>query len=158
MQKAIIWANGIWQGISDLYQGAVNLQNSLSYESYTAAMKLGGLDIGGLQAGNTQALANLSAQVEQLKNALAQIQSIPGYESNAELAGQAAQLQAQIESLGNIITLLTGSKNLTDGTLRLCDGITELKSGVTELNDGTQETKAETEKLSFWQKLINLFR
>ena len=150
MQKAIIWANGIWQGISDLYQGAVNLQNSLSYESYTAAMKQGGLDIGGL--------ANLSAQVEQLKNALAQIQSIPGYESNAELAGQAAQLQAQIESLGNIITLLTGSKSLTDGTLRLCDGITELKSGVTELNDGTQETKAETEKLSFWQKLINLFR
>ena len=73
MQKAIIWANGIWQGISDLYQGAVNLQNSLSYESYTAAMKQGGLDIGGLQAGNTQALANLSAQVEQLKNALAQI-------------------------------------------------------------------------------------
>lgn len=108
--------------------------------------------------GNTQALANLSAQVEQLKNALAQIQSIPGYESNAELAGQAAQLQAQIESLGNIITLLTGSKSLTDGTLSLCDGITELKSGVTELNDGTQETKAETEKLSFWQKLINLFR
>lgn len=158
MQKAIIWANGIWQGISDLYQGAVNLQNSLSYESYTAAMKQGGLDIGGLQEGNTQALANLSAQVEQLKNALAQIQSIPGYESNAELAGQAAQLQAQIESLGNIITLLTGSKSLTDGTLSLCDGITELKSGVTELNDGTQETKAETEKLSFWQKLINLFR
>lgn len=158
MQKAIIWANGIWQGISDLYQGAVNLQNSLSYESYTAAMKQGGLDIGGLQAGNTQALANLSAQVEQLKNALAQIQSIPGYESNAELAGQAAQLQAQIESLGNIITLLTGSKSLTDGTLSLCDGITELKSGVTELNDGTQETKAETEKLSCWQKLINLFR
>lgn len=321
-------SSAIRQGISDLYQGAVNLQNSLSYESYTAAMKQGGLDIGGLQAGNTQALANLSAQVEQLKNALAQIQSIPGYESNAELAGQAAQLQAQIESLGNIITLLTGnnaaiagtkqyidgvsqvmaelvtgiatlqqnyeafhqaivrltdtlsnlavnmnslkagidelvvnyekldsgtseytngvaqivaaysqivtggtqladgskelltgSKSLTDGTLRLCDGITELKSGVTELNDGTQEfydktadmdtqvqdsidemlnsifggdsevvsfvsdknenvdlvqfviktssikkveviqeTKTETEKLSFWQKLINLFR
>ena len=321
-------STAIKQGISDLYQGAVSLQNTLSYGNYTAAMNQRGLDIGGLQAGNTQALANLSAQVEQLQNAMAQIQSIPGYECNAELAGQAAQLQAQIESLGNIITLLTGnnaaiagtkqyidgvsqgmaelvtgiaalqqnyeafhqavfeladtlsnlavninslkagidklvvnyekldsgmseytngmaqivaaysqivtgsanladgskelltgSKNLTDGTLSLCDGITELKSGVTELNDGTQEfydktadmdiqvqdgidemldsisggdsevvsfvsdknenvdsvqfviktsaikkaevtqeTKTKTEKLSFWQKLINLFR
>ena len=147
MQKAIIWANGIWQGISDLYQGAVNLQNSLSYESYTAAMKQGGLDIGGLQAGNTQALANLSAQAEQLKNALAQI--VAAYSQIVTGGTQLADGSKE---------LLTGSKSLTDGTLRLCDGITELKSGVTELNDGTQETKAETEKLSFWQKLINLFR
>ena len=115
MQKAIIWANGIWQGISDLYQGAVNLQNSLSYESYTAAMKQGGLDIGGLQAGNTQALANLSAQVEQLKNALAQI--VAAYSQIVTGGTQLADGSKE---------LLTGSKSLTDGTLRLCDGITEL--------------------------------
>lgn len=100
-----------------------------------------------LQAGNTQALANLSAQVEQLKNILAQI--VAAYSQIVTGGTQLADGSKE---------QLTGSKSLTDGTLRLCDGITELKSGVTELNDGTQETKAETEKLSFWQKLINLFR
>ena len=93
-----------------------------------------------LQAGNTQALANLSAQVEQLKNILAQI--VAAYSQIVTGGTQLADGSKE---------LLTGSKSLTDGTLRLCDGITEL-------NDGTQETKAETEKLSFWQKLINLFR
>ena len=132
----------IKQGISDAYDGALALQTSLSYDAYKATMSANGLDIDTLQAGNTEAIATLSTQIQDLSASLAQLKSIPDYESNPTYAAQVAQLESQIASLTNIVTLLTGNNAAIDGTSQY---LTATSSGVSELVTGLETLKTNYE-------------
>lgn len=130
-------SSAIKQGINDLYNGAVVLQSNLSYQSYKAAMNNGGLDIDQLQAGNTDAIATLTQQIAGLQASLEQLKSIPGYESDPTYAAQVAQLEVQIESFQNIVTLLNGNNAAIGGTEvylnSVSSGVDSLVSGLSEL-------------------------
>lgn len=74
--------------------------------------------------------------------AMEQIKSIPGYESDETCMGQLAQLEAQVPSLSNIVTLLGGSNAAILGTAQYFEavqgGATELVNGLAQL-DGSYE-------------------
>lgn len=148
----------IKSGIADIYAGATQLQQSISYDSYKAAMKENGLDIEQLKAGNTQAADTLNRQIEQLSAALAQIKQIPGYENNAELAGQAAQLEAQIDNLSTIVTLLNGNNAAIMGTEQYYNavyaGAGSLVTGVSQLQENYEQFDKAIVNLA--DSLINL--
>ena len=103
-------SNAIKQGISDLYDGAYALSQNLGFAQYKAIMAQNGLDIDALQAGNTQAINDLSALIASLQETVSQLENVPGYEE------QAAQLQWQIGGLQGVIQLLYGNNAAADGT------------------------------------------
>lgn len=131
----------IKQGISDLYNGAATLQAAVSYDSYKTTMQANGLDIDALVAKNAGTITQLQAQVEQMQATLDGIKQIPGYESDAAYAAQAAQLEQQISSLNGMIQLLqtnndawngamSGTENYFQGMSR---GVENLVTGLNEL-------------------------
>lgn len=128
----------IKQGIAEIYNGAVTLQNNLSYEAYKEKMKAGGLDMEQLQAGNTEAINSLSTQINELSVTVEQLKSMPDYESNETYKAQVAQLETQINSLKNIITLLGGNNAAINGTSQYFNatalGASELVTGIGQLN------------------------
>ena len=132
----------IMNAARDLDDGAASLQASLSYEKYMASLKEAGLDLTQLQTGNTAAIQMLTAQINELSAAMEQIKSIPGYESDETCMGQLAQLEAQVPSLSNIVTLLGGSNAAILGTAQYFEavqgGATELVNGLAQL-DGSYE-------------------
>lgn len=129
-------SSAIKQGISDLYDGAYALSQNLGFAQYKAVMARSRIDIDALQAGNTQAINDLSAQIGTLHQALAQVENVPGYEA------QAAQLQSQIASLQSVIQLLSGNNAAIGGTESYLDN---LAAGVDSLyqNLGTLKTQYE---------------
>lgn len=133
----------IKKGINDAYKGAIALNKSLSYDSYKATMKANGLDMDQLQAGNTKAINSLSSQIKDLSASIAQLKSIPGYESSKEYQTQVAQLQAQVDSLTEIVTLLQGNNGAISGTSQYLDaagkGASDLESGLKELNTSSKQ-------------------
>lgn len=151
-------STAIKSAIADIYAGAVQLQQSISYDSYKMSMKENGLDIDQLQDGNKQVINTLSKQIEQLSTTLAQIKQIPGYENNTEFAGQVAQLEAQIDSLSTIVTLLSGNNAAIMGTEQYYNavyaGAGEIVKGIKELQDNYEQFDAAIVNLA--DSLINL--
>lgn len=123
----------IKQGIGDLYNGALNLQNVISYDSYLAAMEENGLDIDDLKKQNTAAITQLQSQETQLQAALDQVKAYPGYENDPTLAAQASQLETQISTTQDLIKLLTGNNGAIDGTAVY---FTEVSGGADDLVKG----------------------
>lgn len=89
--------------------------------------------------------------------------TINGVQLNLDVDIDDAELMDQVTQITD------AARDLNDGAGKLSDGTDELlDDGTKELNDGTREfyektqetvqTQAQTEKLSFWEKLINLFR
>ncbi len=128
----------IKKGITNAYKGAKQLSASLSYDSYAAAMKEGGLDLEQLQTANTNTIGTLSAQIEELSKSLEMIKSIPGYDKDATYAAQAAQLEAQINSLSQMVTLLGANNAALGGTSQYFDTVS---TGAQSLVDGLAELK-----------------
>lgn len=128
----------IKKGITSAYKGAKQLSASLSYDSYAAAMKEGGLDLEQLQTANTTTIGTLSAQIEELSKSLEMIKSIPGYDKDATYAAQAAQLEAQINSLSQMVTLLGANNAALGGTSQYFDTVS---AGAQSLVDGLAELK-----------------
>lgn len=153
-------------GIEKLRDGISELKIAASSDSYQAVMSANGLDIDALKAGNEQAIAQLTAQITELKTTLAQIQNIPQY------AEQTEQLTAQVTHLETIVQLLmgnsaliggteayfgelqqgvsqleTGAKELAKGGSDLADGAKKLVDGAAELSDGTAELRKETDNI-----------
>ncbi len=146
----------IKQGITDAYNGVVALQANLSYEQYKAAMAANGLNLDQLQAGNTEAIQNLSAQISNLSTSIAQLQSMPDYATNETYQAQVAQMQSQIASLQNVVTLLGGNnaaisgtaqyfKSVSGGAAQLVAGLESLKTNY-ETFDGAINTMVTTLK------------
>ena len=135
----------IKQGIADLYNGAVALQTAVSYDSYKAAMQANGLDIDGLKTKNTETIANMQAQVEAMQTNLEQIKSIPGYESDATLAQQAAQLETQIATFSNLVQLLAANNGSLGGTETY---FATMSGGVADLVNGLAALQANYEKFN----------
>lgn len=153
-------------GIEKLGSGISELKIAASCDSYQAVMGANGLDVDALKAGNEQAIAQLTAQITELKTTLAQIKNIPQY------AEQTAQLTAQVTQLETIVQLLmgnsaliggteayfgelqqgasqleNGAKELAKGGSNLADGAKKLMDGAAELSDGTAELRNETDKI-----------
>lgn len=110
-------SSAIKQGISDLYDGAYALSQNLEFEQYKAIMSQNGLDVDALQAGNTQAINDLSAHITSLQQTVAQLENVPGYED------QVSQLQSQIASLQSVIQLLSGNNAAIGGTQNYLDNL-----------------------------------
>ncbi|MGN0638518.1 MAG: hypothetical protein ACI4J0_09105 [Huintestinicola sp.] len=123
----------IKSGIDELYGGIVQLNKSLNYESYKAAMSANGLDIDTLKAGNEQAISQLTAQITELKTQLAKIEKVPQY------AEEAAKLKAQIEQLESTLTLLTGNNAALGGTETYLNSVSQASA---QLESGAKELKA----------------
>lgn len=132
----------IKQGITDAYNGAVALQTSLSFASYKAAMSANGLDIDELQSGNKEAIATLSTQIQDLSASVEQLKAIPDYENNPTYTAQVAQLEQQIDSLTNIVTLLTGNDAAIDGTSQY---LSATASAASDLVTGLEQLKTNYE-------------
>lgn len=153
------------QGIASAASGAANLQSAISYDAYKATMSQNGLDIDQLQAGNTQAISQISSQSSQLSTAIDQIKSTPGYESNQVFQNLVAQLENQKNSLDNIQTLLVGNNaaisganqyysavageagNLTSGLNDLNNNYATLDSGINEYINGVSQITSASAQL-----------
>ena len=133
----------IRQGIADLYNGAATLQNAVSYDSYKAAMQANGLDVDALQAKNTETLATMQTQVNDLQAALEQIQSIPDYENDPTLAGNAASLEAQIATFNNLMQLVAANNGAIQGNESY---FAAMGSGAADLVNGLAALQANYEK------------
>lgn len=125
-------------GISDLSSAAGQLEQAVSYSSYQAAMKANGLDLDQLTAGNTSAAATLTEQIQQMQQSVEQIKSIPGYDADPTYAAQVAQMEAQISSLTQVVTLLNGNNAALGGVntylTTVSDGMQQLSQGLDSLN------------------------
>lgn len=119
--------------IQQLSDGAALLGQNLSSDAMKSAMLEQGLDTDALQAGNAQCIETISAQLQTLSSQLEQISGIEGYEE------QAAQLQAQIESLTQIVTLLNGNNAYITGSQTYIDTVgqsaSQLISGISQLSE-----------------------
>ncbi len=127
----------IKSGIDSLYAGIQKLQQSQSYDAYKSTLKQNGLDVDLLKSSNEQTIKQLTSQIADLKKTLSQIENVPGYEE------QVAQLKSQIDSLGNIITLLTANNASIDGTKTYLDSLSsatkQLESGMKDLQSNYAE-------------------
>ncbi|MGN0598722.1 MAG: hypothetical protein ACI4JK_02405 [Oscillospiraceae bacterium] len=143
LQQLVSASAQIKSGIDELYGGLVQLNKSLNYASYKAAMSANGLDIDTLKAGNEQAISQLTAQITELKTQLAKIEKIPQY------AEEAAKLKAQIEQLESTLTLLTGNNAALGGTETY---LTTVSQASAQLESGAKELKT---KYAEFDKAIN---
>ena len=135
-------------GINDLYDGAVALQASVSYDSYKAAMSQNGLDIDALQAANAQTIDSLNTQIGTLQTSLDALQqqieaaAAQGADTTA-LQQQAAMLSAQLQSYGDIVKLLSGNSAAIGGTQTYLNAVSE---GAQSLVTGLAQLKANYEQ------------
>lgn len=143
LNKLVNSSASIKQGIDDVYNGAVSLQNSISYSGYKAVMSSNGLDIDGLQSQNSSAINTLSSQINELSSMISQIESMPDYGSNDAYTQQINELQSQINSLNNTIALLQGNNAAISGTRQYMDG---LQQGATDLVNGVAALKSSYEQ------------
>ncbi len=131
----------ISEAAGQLSAGASSLQASVSYSAYQSALAQNGLDVNALAAANTDAANTITTQIGQLQASLAQITSISGYE-NTEYAAQAAQLQAQIDSLTTVVSLLGANNAAISGTQTYFDSVSSgadsLVSGLSQLSASAQ--------------------
>lgn len=131
----------ISEAAGQLSAGASSLQASVSYSAYQSTLAQNGLDVNALATANTDAANTITAQISQLQASLAQITSVPGYE-NTEYAAQAAQLQAQIDSLTTVVSLLGANNAAISGTQTYFDsvssGASSLASGLSQLSESAQ--------------------
>lgn len=136
----------IKEAIASLTAGAEQLQQGVSYEAYKAAMQQGGLDVEQLQSLNSSSIENIQTQISTLKASLEQIQAIEGYESDPELAAQAASLEASINSLSQVIQLLSVNNGAISGTESylnaLEDGADTLAQGLESLQSSYESFDA----------------
>lgn len=128
----------IKQGIANAYNGAEALQSNLSYAGYKSAMQANGLNIDQLQSGNASAINTISGQISELNQSIAQLQSMPDYATNEVYQQQAAQMQSQISSLTQTVTLLKGNSAALGGTEQYLNSVSQgtgtLVSGLSQLN------------------------
>lgn len=127
----------IKSGIDKLTSGVKSLKDNVGYAQYKALMNENGVDIDTLKAANAQTIDTLTQQISALQTTLSQIENVSGYEE------QCAQLNAQIKSLSDIITLLNGNNGAIAGTEKYLDTISEnidtLYSGVVNLQTSYAE-------------------
>lgn len=142
----------IKSGITEAYNGAVALQQSIAYDSYKNTMKANGLDIDNLQSKNSQAVETLNSQISALSTQIQQLKSIPGYESNQTYASQVAQLEQLVSSLRNVVTLLQGNNAAISGTKQYMDtasaGAARLVSGLDTLKTNYETFDAAISQLT----------
>lgn len=133
----------IKKGLTQAYDGAVQLNSGLSYDSYKAVMQNNGLDIDKLQAGNEEAINTLKAQIQSLNSSIESLKQIPGYENDENYKKQVEQLSAQVSSLTQVVTLLQGNNSNISGTKQYFNTVSQKSS---ELVAGLEQLKASYEQ------------
>lgn len=135
----------IKQAISDLYDGAADLQANLGYAQYKALMAQNGLDIDALLAGNAQAVET----IRQYEALLEQVSGIPGLE------GLVAQYKSGVLGTAEqVIGLLNANSAAIGGMESYLDGVSAQLPALTE---GLGELKAQYEEFdASITQLVNL--
>ena len=105
----------IKQGIGDLYNGAASLQGAVSYDSYKASMQAAGMNVDDLQAQNAAVAGSLGSQIAGLNASIDQLKAAPDYSSNTAYQSQVAQMEEQVSSLTQVVTLLNGNNAALSG-------------------------------------------
>ncbi len=131
-------STSIKEGIAGAYAGAQSLQAGISYEGYKSAMLANGLDLDQLQAGNASAIDTISGQISELNTSIAALEAMEDYGSNEIYQQEVANMQSQIESLTQVISLLQGNSAAINGSAQylsyVSQGTDELVSGLGQLN------------------------
>lgn len=132
-------SSAIRQGIADAYNGVAALKANVSYAGYKSAMSSNGLNIDNLQNGNAEAINTISAQISQLNNSINQLKAMPDYAENEVYQQQVTQMQAQISSLTQTVTLLKGNQAAIGGTEQYLNSVSQgagtLADGLGQLNN-----------------------
>lgn len=128
-------------GINDLVSAITSLQSNISYETYKTVMNNNGLDIDELQSNNINALQSINNQITILISMRDNLLS-SGLSSDDS---QVIQIQSQIDTLNQVITLLQGNiasikgtesylNTASNGIENILSGATTLQSKYTEFN------------------------
>lgn len=131
--KLVSASSNVESGINELVSAIILLQRNTNYEAYKSIMNDNGLDINMLQSNNASAVKNIKSQIvtltETKDNLLAS-----GIQADDS---QIIQIQTQIESYNQIITLLEGNMASINGTESylnsVSNGIGQVLGGATEL-------------------------
>lgn len=131
--KLVSASSNVESGINELVSAITLLQRNTNYEAYKSIMNDNGLDINMLQSNNASAVKNIKSQIvtltETKDNLLAS-----GIQADDS---QIIQIQTQIESYNQIITLLEGNMASINGTESylnsVSNGIGQVLGGATEL-------------------------
>lgn len=130
----LIQASGqIKQAIGDLYDGAVELQDHLSYDAFQRLMAANGLSLEDLRSGNSQAASSIDELIPSLEEMLNELQAVPGTESQVE------ELRGLVDELKGIASLLKGDNHAIEGMESYLDGLEkempQLTQGLSELRE-----------------------
>ena len=120
----------IKQGIGDLYNGSATLEGAISYDSYKAAMQAAGLNVDELLMQNTTVAGSLNSQIASLNATIDQLKATPDYSTNTTSQTQVAQMEAQVNSLTQVIALLNANSMALSG---VDPYLTETSRGAKEL-------------------------
>lgn len=131
--KLVSASSNVESGINELVSAITLLQRNTNYEAYKSIMNDNGLDINMLQSNNASAVKNIKSQIvtltETKDNLLAS-----GIQADDS---QIIQIQTQIESYNQIVTLLEGNMASINGTESylnsVSNGIGQVLGGATEL-------------------------
>ncbi len=133
ISQLVTYSSQIKSGIEQLNSSIAQLKQGVSSEAMKNTFKANGLDTDTLSDGNKACIASISEQIKQLTEQLQKIKGVTGYEA------QEAQLDAQIKSLSNIVTVLGGDEAYINASQQyintLGDAVTQLYEGSSKLND-----------------------
>ena len=147
----------------DMLLNKVSGENGISYAAYKGVMSKNGLSIDEIKSENDTAISTLSEQIMTLQNSLSRIKALSKGGASPEDKLRISQLEAQIESLSNIVKLLKGNNAAISGTevylntakRELSSGIKTLLKNYTALDTGINKYTAGVNKITAnYDKLV----
>lgn len=167
----------IRSGIDDAYNGSLMFSQNFGYAQYKNVMSDYGIDVDSLRSENEQMISDLNQQIEILKQAPEQSESVQnqiqllqeaaalleknnGASSGTEnyitnISGQLSPLTENMKLLktkyetfdDSLSQLSEGAEKLTSGTEELYQGTAALRSSISSLHDGSQKMAEGTDSL-----------
>ena len=139
LTKLVNASDGIEEGIGNLYNGAVSIQEKLGYEQYRSTLSENGLNIDDIKSGNSSAAEMMSSQMDSISSAIERIKEKEDYESDELLVSQLEVLESQFDSLQSVVGVLNMNNAALGGTESYFNGISSgadgLVSGLSSLKD-----------------------
>lgn len=167
----------IRSGIDDAYNGSLMFSQNFGYAQYKNVMSDYGIDVDSLRSENEQMISDLNQQIEILKQAPEQSESVQNQiqllqeaaallEKNnvassgtenyiTNISGQLSPLTENMKLLktkyetfdDSLSQLSEGAEKLTSGTEELYQGTAALRSSISSLHDGSQKMAEGTDSL-----------
>lgn len=130
----------IKKGINELTESLAGLNQSVGYEQYKGQVKVKGLDIDELQAGNKQALSTLDPLIEKMKEFAEKLQGVPSMEAIG------VELEEIIQGLAGMETLLEGNQVALGGTEVYLDEVSRSINQIYQGSAGLNKSYAQFDR------------